>query len=118
MTKDIQRETSDSQTLRNFAFNQSLTQRQSLMGASDAVGGEPSFESKLDMKEQMIEGRKAASNAPQRSGILKSTSFFVRALENEQNEISRREDKRAQIDALQAELDSPMVPPSGKLPTP
>ena len=90
------------------------------MGASIGGGGqpetigEPSFESKLDIKESDAY-RKAQ---PQNTGILKSTSFFVRALENEQNELNRREDKKAQIDALQAELDSPMMPPSGKLPPP
>ena len=44
--------------------------------------GDPSFESKMDIKE-LDAARKVAADAPQRSGILKSTSFFVRALENE-----------------------------------
>lgn len=57
------------------------------MGASIAnheVVGEgtynPSFESKLDIKEpDAVNSRRAPANA----GILKSTSFFVRALDDE-----------------------------------
>ena len=52
---------------------------------------DPSFESKLDMKES--DAAMNSKRPPQNAGILKSTSFFVRALEDEQKELSRREDK-------------------------
>ena len=91
------------------------------MGASianhEAVGEgayNPSFESKLDIKEP--DAGVISRRVPANAGILRSTSFFVRALNDEQKEINTRENKKAQIDALQAELDSSMLlPNSSKL---
>ena len=41
---------------------------------------------------------------------MQSTSFFLRALEDEQNELKEREEKKAQINALQAELENKPTP--------
>ena len=67
----------------------------------DARSFAPSFESKLD------HNRDGVSTRTRNNLQKQNTSFFIKALEDEQEKINIREDKKAQIGALQAELDSP-----------
>ena len=50
----------------------------------------------------------------------RQTSFFIKAIDEEQKEWGRRDEKRAQIEELQAELDSPepLIRPSKLAPLP
>ena len=94
----------------NFAFKEKPgTERVSLNQTIGNVTVQeqyaPPFESKLDIKEPAVKSEKKTSRGEDKN----CTSFFLRALDEEQNEEKRKKETQAQIDALQAELDSPNV---------
>ena len=91
-------------------FNTSVNDRQSTMGAEIDDSFSPGFESrmrlsKLDAKEPPAVRGNTAVRQGKNDSHHAPTSFFLKAIEKEQREQNRRDEKLAMIDALKAELD-------------